>query len=78
MKFTPLIYALTGETCPENLRKIKELPFEKVLERLSVDETEIILQKIKMRRKKYDKQIQIQPVYLNDVRLMEIEEESGS
>lgn len=73
-----MIYALTGETCPETLRKIKELPFEKVLERLSVDETEIILQKIKLRRKKYDKQIEIQPVYLNDIRLMEIEEESGS
>lgn len=45
-----LIYALTGETCPEVLRQISELPFKKVFERILNNDEDVILSEI-MRRK---------------------------
>ena len=50
-KVTPLIYALTGEISPDFLRKIRELPFEKVFEHIRNDDAESIINEIKRRKR---------------------------
>ncbi len=48
--FTPLIYALTGEESSESVKRIMQFPFEKVLNKIGVEEIEIFLKKIKTKR----------------------------
>jgi hypothetical protein len=50
-KVNPLIYALTGEISPDVLRKIRELPFEKVFENIRNEDAESMIFEIKRRKK---------------------------
>ena len=45
-----MIYALTGEESSESVKRIMQFPFEKVLNKIGVEEIEIFLKKIKTKR----------------------------